>query len=59
MKRLAIGLLSLALLAAPLAAAAQQASTRRIGFLAAGSAATTRDWIVAFERRLRELVCCP
>src|SRR2546425_10364920 len=46
---------SLAVLAVPRAAQAQQASTRRIGFLAAGSAATTGDWIVAFSRRLREL----
>lgn len=45
----------LAASAAPLAAQAQQASPPRIGFLAAGSAATTRDWIEAFSRRLREL----
>ncbi len=47
--------LTVGTLSAPLAATAQQASTRRIGFLAAGSAATTRDWIAAFSRRLREL----
>src|SRR5436309_4506048 len=45
---------SLTVFAAPLAGEAQQASTPRIGFLAAGSAATTRDWIVAFSGRLRE-----
>jgi hypothetical protein len=33
----------------------KQASPRRIGFLAAGSAATTRDWVEAFSRRLQEL----
>jgi putative tryptophan/tyrosine transport system substrate-binding protein len=42
-------------LAAPLVVEAQQAAPRRIGFLAAGSAGTTREWIEAFANRLREL----
>jgi putative ABC transport system substrate-binding protein len=42
-------------LLAPIAAAPQQPAPRRIGFLAAGSAGTTREWIDAFSNRLREL----
>jgi hypothetical protein len=48
-------LVLLAVVLAPLAAQAQQASMPRVGFLAAGSAATTRDWIEAFGHRLDEL----
>jgi ABC-type uncharacterized transport system substrate-binding protein len=42
-------------LAAPLAADARQAPRRTIGFLAAGSAATTSDEILASSQRLHEL----
>ena len=47
--------LVIALLATSVGADAQQATTRRIGFLAASSAATTSDLIQAFSRRLQEL----
>ena len=43
------------MIAAPLAAEAQPGTTRRIGFLAAGSAATTGELPLAFSRRLHEL----
>ena len=42
-------------IARPLVAEAQSLSTRRVGFLAAGSATTTREWIEAFSRRMGEL----
>jgi len=42
-------------LAAPFVAESQQPAMRKVGFLAAGSAATTREWIEAFSRRMSEL----
>src|SRR5262249_21191520 len=48
-------ILAVAVLATPLGDGARSEAMRRIGFLAAGSEATTNDRIVAFGRRLHEL----
>jgi putative ABC transport system substrate-binding protein len=55
MTRLAVALLSLALLVAPLAVEAQSGKVYRIGFLGAASASSYARHVNAFRQGLREL----